>query len=232
MQKFLFILLFIIVVSGFLVFLKNAQPESSSLSQNEKSTDFVEHDNVIEKNNTGKEELKMDEKTEKNIVEPIKNANERITKKPFGILIDPATSSVQPERFSGFHTGTDFEIFPEELSERVEVFAICDGKIIQKSHVGGYGGVIMQQCKLHDEAVTVLYGHVSLSSSPVKLNDLVKSGEMIAVLGADKSSDTDGERKHLHLGIHRGESVDLRGYVQSEGQLETWLDFEKLILNF
>lgn len=43
---------------------------------------------------------------------PLTDAAARITKKPFGIFITPQNSPVQPERFSGFHTGTDFEILP------------------------------------------------------------------------------------------------------------------------
>ena len=33
----------------------------------------------------------------------------RITKKPFGIFITTQNSPVQPERFSGYHTGVDVE---------------------------------------------------------------------------------------------------------------------------
>ncbi len=38
--------------------------------------------------------------------------------------------------------------------------------------------------------------------------------------------ETDGERKHLHLGIHKGTVVDLRGYVDSELDLKNWINPE------
>jgi hypothetical protein len=64
------------------------------------------------------------------IAEPIDNAKARITKKPFGIYITPVNSSVQPERFSGYHTGTDFEVTNQELMQNIAIFAVCDGTIL------------------------------------------------------------------------------------------------------
>lgn len=43
------------------------------------------------------------------IVLPIAEFEKRITKKPFGIYITPQNSPVQPERFTGYHTGVDVE---------------------------------------------------------------------------------------------------------------------------
>ncbi|PIX90274.1 MAG: hypothetical protein COZ29_00885, partial [Candidatus Moranbacteria bacterium CG_4_10_14_3_um_filter_45_9] len=54
-------------------------------------------------------------------IAPLDRASERVTKKPFGILIKKATSPVQQERFSGYHTGTDFETFPDESDIDVSV---------------------------------------------------------------------------------------------------------------
>lgn len=155
---------------------------------------------------------------------PIDRAKERVTKKPFGILIDPVTSPVQPERFRGYHTGTDFEAFPEELQADVPIRAMCMGAIIVKRHVAGYGGVIVQRCDISGEPVTVLYGHLALSSITPNLGDAIDKGSEIGLLGADKSPDTDGERKHLHLGVHRGTDVDTRGYVDKEQALFEWID--------
>ncbi|NTU99252.1 hypothetical protein HGA64_04600 [Candidatus Falkowbacteria bacterium] len=42
-------------------------------------------------------------------VPPISDALSRVTKKPFGIKVSPKNSSVSPERFTGYHTGVDFE---------------------------------------------------------------------------------------------------------------------------
>jgi hypothetical protein len=155
---------------------------------------------------------------------PVSRAEERITKKPFGIFITPETSLVQPERFRGFHTGADFEIFNEEQDLDVSVKAICDGELLQARHASGYGGLAVQSCQLEGKSVTVIYGHIKLSSMDAKIGDRLEKGNFLADLGDGYSNDTDGERKHLHLGIHRGEAVDLRGYVQKKEQLRDWLD--------
>lgn len=158
---------------------------------------------------------------------PLEKSTERITKKPFGIYITPQNSPVQPERFAGFHTGTDFEILPGEENQDVPVFAVCGGKVIYKSTVSGYGGVIIQACAVNNETVTVLYGHLSLAGSPAKINSEYKKDDQLAVLGRAFSAETGGERKHLHLGIHKGARIDFRGYVQNEKELDQWLDFQQ-----
>ncbi|MEI6588168.1 MAG: hypothetical protein WCO05_04450 [Candidatus Moraniibacteriota bacterium] len=72
---------------------------------------------------------------------PLDRAKERVTKKYFGIFITPTTSPIQPEKFRGYHTETDFEIFPEELDVKVDVQTICDGKLILKKSANDYGGM-------------------------------------------------------------------------------------------
>ncbi|MFA5961246.1 MAG: M23 family metallopeptidase [Parcubacteria group bacterium] len=155
---------------------------------------------------------------------PLDRANERVTKKYFGIYITPATSPVQPERFSGYHTGTDFEIFPEELNATVPVQAICDGKLILKKSASGYGGVAVESCMLNNQPVTVVYGHLKLSSITSAIGADLKAGDTLGQLGAAYSTETDGERKHLHLGIHKGASVNILGYVQTKSELASWID--------
>ncbi len=147
----------------------------------------------------------------------------RITKKPFGIRIDPATSPVQPERFSGYHSGADFELFTGEDPSAITIPALCEGQITYSGTVNGYGGVAIQTCTLAGEDVTVLYGHLAASSLKAKGTQLAK-GDAIGVLGKDKSDETDGERAHLHLSVHRGSSNELRGYAQSEDELSAWMD--------
>lgn len=157
---------------------------------------------------------------------PISNANTRITKKPFGIYISPGHSPISPERFSGYHTGADFEITNDELSQDVNVSAICDGKIIQKRSAQGYGGIIIEDCQSNGKDLKIIYGHISLAKSPANANQAVKKGDAIAVLGQAYSAETRGERKHLHLGIYQGQGLDIRGYVQNESQLVGWMDPE------
>ncbi|MDA3814903.1 MAG: peptidoglycan DD-metalloendopeptidase family protein [Patescibacteria group bacterium] len=170
-------------------------------------------------------EIEEDEKETLNI--PLENALTRVTKKPFGIKINPETSPVQPEKFSGFHTGADFEIFSNELDSDMKVKAICDGDIAQKTSVSGYGGVIIQECQYKNEPILVLYGHIDPETFTKKTE--AKKGDEIASLSPDSSSQSGFERKHLHLGIIRGEKIDYKGYVQSEKELEKWIDPEKFI---
>ena len=157
-------------------------------------------------------------------VVPLDRAEERVTKKPFGMFIDPQTSPVQPERFRGYHTGTDFETFPEESVTDVSIRAVCSGTLVAKRRASGYGGVIVERCELGGETVTVVYGHLALKSVTGQVGDQVASGAELGMLGAAGSTDTDGERKHLHLGIHRGEAIDIRGYVSQRTELSQWID--------
>jgi hypothetical protein len=155
---------------------------------------------------------------------PLDRAKERVTKKPFGILINPRTSPVQPERFSGYHTGTDFEIFPEELEMDVSVRAVCNGKIRTKEYVNGYGGVVIQDCTLNNNLITVLYGHLKLASINFAIGDNLNVGDTIGILGKAYSQETNGERKHLHLSFHKGSVISVLGYVQNKKDLSNWID--------
>jgi murein DD-endopeptidase MepM/ murein hydrolase activator NlpD len=147
---------------------------------------------------------------------PIENSSKRVTKKPFGIETN--------DRFQGFHTGADFETFPEESLSVVRVMAICGGKLILKEQASGYGGVIVQSCDLKNEPITVIYGHMKLTSVKVKIDESVKVGDVLGELGAAYSSETDGERKHLHLGIHKGNEINILGYVNLKDELSSWID--------
>lgn len=159
---------------------------------------------------------------------PIGQAEKRIIKKPFGIKISPENSPISPERFSGYHTGIDYEIFENEQNIDVEIFAICSGKLLRKERISGYGGVVIQECELEGQPVTVLYGHIQLNSVEQELGEHIFLGDSLALLGEAFSKDTDNERKHLHLGIHKGVIIDIRGYVQNESELENWIDFNDL----
>lgn len=155
---------------------------------------------------------------------PLPRPKERVTKKPFGIYITPENSPVKPERFSGYHTGTDFEVFPDEINSDVTVRAVCDGKLLLKQNASGYGGVAVESCILEKEPLTVIYGHLKLESINFSKGDIIKAGETLGILGKGQSSETDGERKHLHLGFHKGSSLNIRGYVNTKDQLSGWID--------
>ncbi len=155
---------------------------------------------------------------------PLDRAAERITKKTFGTFVTPQNSPVKPEKFRGYHTGTDFEIFPEELNADVAVKAVCDGKVAQKRYASGYGGVLVENCERDGQPITVVYGHLKLAGISKKIGDSLSQGEEIGILGKAYSQETSGERKHLHLGAHKGSSVNILGYVQKESDLSAWLD--------
>lgn len=200
-------------------FLKyNEQFSSDSLQQADKLKSKSQGD----LSNIGIENGPKQESVE--ILEPISGAASRVTKKPFGIYITPKTSPVQPERFQGYHVGTDFEITLEEQNIDVPIKAICEGELLEKRFVSGYGGVVVEECILDNNAVTVVYGHLRLSSMNTKVGDRLKAGDFMAYLGTGYSPETDGERKHLHLGIHKGEVMDMRGYVSQENKLVEWLN--------
>ncbi len=160
---------------------------------------------------------------------PLPQAQERITKKPFGLEVSLGSSPVQPERFSGFHTGTDFEILSGEESADVVISALCGGIMRLKQRAEGYGGVVVQECFLQDEVVTVVYGHLALQSITGTVGNYLLPGARIGLLGAAGSEETDGERKHLHLGVHKGKKIDIAGYVQREEQLSAWMDPAELL---
>ena len=155
---------------------------------------------------------------------PISDYQNRVTKKPFGLYITPQNSPVQPEKFSGYHIGTDFETYANEADIDVPIYAFCDGKILVKRFASGYGGVFVQSCNINNQIVTIIYGHLRLTSINKNVGDSITSGEQIGVLGTGYSTETDGERKHLHFGIHKGTQVSILGYVQAKSQLSNWID--------
>jgi hypothetical protein len=206
----LFILFF------FLFFSKkdsSQQPKVPNLPQKETTSENQKNKTFDKENNT-----------ETISLAPLKKPKERITKKSFGDFITPENSPIQPERFSGYHTGVDFEVFPEELDSEVEVRAICSGKIRLKSDINGYGGVLIQDCVLESEPATVIYGHLDLNSIEKQVGGNLNQQEIFANLGDHQSSETDEERKHLHLGIHRGPEINFLGYVNNQSALENWIN--------
>ncbi len=158
------------------------------------------------------------------LTEPISSALARVTKKPFGIFVSPGNSPASPERFTGYHTGTDFETLPSEANVAVAIYAICDGPLLEKITAIGYGGVMVQGCQLGSQSITVIYGHIKLTSVTARVGQKLVRGNQIAILGQGYSSETGGERKQLHLGIHKGNSINILGYVQNINDLSNWLN--------
>jgi len=161
--------------------------------------------------------------------EPLTNALSRVTKKPFGLKVSPGHSPISPEKFSGYHTGVDFETLPSEAKVDVPISAVCTGPLLLKKIATGYGGVAVQKCQLAKQTVTIIYGHLRYSSITPKIGATLTAGQAFAVLGTGYTAETSNERKHLHLGIHLGAAVNILGYVQSAGDLNNWWDATKYL---
>ncbi|MFA6553260.1 MAG: M23 family metallopeptidase [Patescibacteria group bacterium] len=166
----------------------------------------------------------------RDFIAPISGALVRITKKPFGLYVTQKNSPVQPEKFSGYHTGVDFETTVAEADADVRITAACTGKVRVRQWVSGYGGVLIQDCMINGQSVTVLYGHLNVNVITASIGDILAQGDFIGNLGQGFSPETDGERKHLHLGIHAGTSINYKGYVSSQDQLIGWQDAEKYLI--
>ncbi|EKE25199.1 MAG: hypothetical protein ACD_5C00253G0002 [uncultured bacterium] len=213
-MKSVIIFLLVVAVSGvFIVF--NNKKISESLIQN--------FDNQAKNNLSQSSEDPM-QYEEEIFYPPLENANERVTKKPFGIFVTPQESPVSPEKFYGFHSAVDLEIFPGEENRDIQVRAICAGEILSKRSASGYGGVAVQSCELDEKPITVVYGHLNLKSINKNVSEKWEKGEVMRILGEGYSLETDGERKHLHLGIHSGSSINILGYVQNKELLNEWID--------
>lgn len=215
MNKYIILIIVIIILAIYpaYLFLNRYQSQTSSPSDDVPSPQ-TDTDNIpTDENVIGKAEYNTP-------VYPIAEFKSRITKKPFGIKITPQDSPVSPERFSGYHTGTDIEY--QDVSKDVPIFAITDGIITLSRTVSGYGGVLILESRL-DKTRSIIYGHIRPSSLPT-LGSQFKKGDQIGLLGIGFSSETNNERRHLHFGILSDNRTDVTGYVPSESALSGWID--------
>lgn len=222
-RKILLALLVVVAMVAGLYLLERTRKPSTDNQTNNVASNLQTNSSLPPENSNANQNTNQAAQTP-GIVSPISQASERITKKFFGTYVTPQNSPVQPERFTGYHTGLDFETFPEEQTSDVVINVICTGPLLQKRTASGYGGVAVQKCTINNQTVTVVYGHMRLSSISATVGANLDAGDKLGVLGTGFSSETDGERKHLHLGIHKGATVTLTGYVSSKGALSAWLD--------
>ncbi len=153
------------------------------------------------------------------LVFPVEGFVAAVTKKPFGIRITPETSPVQPERFSGFHTGAD-----AELPADTPVVAVVDGTVLRSERVSGYGGLIAIEHRIAGERIVGIYGHLDPARLPAR-GARVRVEEQVGILGEGFTAETDGERSHLHFGLYAGAGTSVAGYVaSSEALLADWRD--------
>jgi murein DD-endopeptidase MepM/ murein hydrolase activator NlpD len=158
---------------------------------------------------------------------PISKYTTRQSYKTFGQNIDKqfyaGREKLFPNQFLGFHAAVDLEIVPEELNQAVPVYAVASGKIVYASTVTGYGGLILEQ--LPGTGDTALYGHVKLTGLTFNVGDSVAGGSQLTVLGDAFTSQTGGERKHLHFGIYKDTDLYFKGYEPTRSALDArWLN--------
>lgn len=161
------------------------------------------------------------------LIWPLQRVEDRPKLLTFGLYVtpDPEQNPIDPpERFTGYHTALDLEIFEEEKNVEVPVTAACSGEVVYAGQAEGYGGVIVHRCVLNNQDITVLYGHIDPSSFAVRVGDDVNVGKFLANLGDGNTSETGDTRKHLHFGIHKGRDIVLLGYVQNQDDLKNYLD--------
>lgn len=125
-------------------------------------------------------------------------------------------------QFEGIHVGDDLEVTASELNVQVPIYAISAGTVSQASIVGGYGGLLITQNTVAGETVNAYYGHVAVGSLKVKSGQEFTAGQLLGYLGESCTTDTSDERKHLHFAIRKGTSIDVRGYLESSGELSEW----------
>ena len=145
--------------------------------------------------------------------------NYLMTRKGFGQYVE--------DRFDGYHVGLDIEVddsLSAEQTKEIPVFAIADGTVLFKGDVSGYGGVLLIAHKIDGETINAVYGHIDSASTRLIPGIDVHKGNWIAYLGEDQTSETDGERQHLHFGLYRSEEVQLAGYVSSSKEVEQWMN--------
>lgn len=223
MNKFtttVLLVLIALLVGFFVITSLTKDPNQNNTVNNSTMDDNTETENVTDLENP----KEQSNNTESIIVAPINRAGERITKKLYGTYVTPKNSPVSPESFTGFHTGLDFEVFESEANVDVEINAICNGELLRKTTATGYGGYAVQSCDIDGIVVTVVYGHLRLSSITAKIGEQLTAGKKLAVLGTGYSTETSNERKHLHLSIHTGTDINIKGYVQSKPELNAWMD--------
>ena len=156
--------------------------------------------------------------------EPIEGFRKSVNLKPFGIYITPQNSPVDPERFTGYHTGVDVEMNEADLSRDIWIYSVAQGVVVEAREADGYGGVVAIQHTIEGQAYVAIYGHLDVASLKVIPGQNVVAGTPMGLLGEGYTDETDGERKHLHFALIPGETVDLKGYVQSEAELSKWVD--------
>lgn len=154
--------------------------------------------------------------------------DERATVKGFGMYIDNNfyqnhLANEFPNHFYGYHAAQDLESLSSEKvnSVTVPVYFVTSGTISYIGNLTGYGGVVLVQLDGRND--TALYGHVKISGIKYKIGEHVQVDKptILTYLGNGFSSETSSERKHLHLGIYKGQDLYFHGHEATKQILES-----------
>lgn len=169
---------------------------------------------VLESGSEVNSNTEAEETVEARVTLPVADYAMRRTLKTHGEFIQ--------DRFNGYHVGDDIEFV--DVTEDTPVYAIADGEVTYATTVSGYGGVIIIAHQVEGETISAVYGHVEIATAAVQVGDTVTKGDQIAILGDHESTETDGERKHLHFALYPGSGVTLAGYTSSADSVNGWLN--------
>jgi len=156
----------------------------------------------------------LTEESPSSVTLPVDEYEARRSFKGFGEYID--------DRFVGYHVADDIEF--TDADEAVPVYAIADGTVVYANWVSGYGGLLILEHVIDGVIYQALYGHVDPASLTQKIGESVLMGQQVAVLGDESLQETDGERKHLHFGLHKGTERRFQGYEASSEEVEYWIN--------
>ncbi|MBP7057209.1 M23 family metallopeptidase [Candidatus Gracilibacteria bacterium] len=155
------------------------------------------------------------------VVAPIAEYGQRNHLKSFGEYIQ--------DRFVGYHLADDIEY--TDTTSDTPVYSIAAGTVEYSKFTSGYGGMIKIKHTIDNQQLHAIYGHLDLASSSLKVGDQVKAGQLLANLGKDKSSETDGERKHLHFGLYKGNEDRINGYGAEISSVDQWLNPSQFLID-
>jgi murein DD-endopeptidase MepM/ murein hydrolase activator NlpD len=162
---------------------------------------------------------------------PMTRYAERKTVRWYGKQVGETDRQLVPcgDTFTGYHTGDDLEPLGGESNQEIPVYAIAAGKIRQVRAVSGYGGLLVIEHVLNNQTYTVYYGHIDLNQKLVSEGGTINAGQRIALLGDHCSPETSNERKHLHFAIHKGTTINVKGYAANTNELAEWVNPEALL---
>ena len=111
----------------------------------------------------------------------------------------------------------------DDVEGDVVVRAIAPGIVVTAGIISGYGGTVAIRHEIEGSSIFTVYGHLAPNSLP-NVGAEITAGQPIGLLGKGGTDETDGERKHLHLGMLKQNIESLSGYVGNENELEGWYD--------